>query len=159
LELFKEPDSGERPVAFYRSWSDGEDGCDLLDGETGEVAELHDAGLAGVFVGEAAEGFVEGENFFGAFVREGEAFFELDALEAAAAHLGFVGAGAVDEDATHDVGGDADEVFAILPVDVFFSEAEVGFVDEGGGLEGVVAAFAAHVGGGDAVEFGVDEGE
>jgi hypothetical protein len=50
-------------------------------------------------------------------------------------------------------------VFAILPVDVLFGEAEVGFVDEGGGLEGVVAALATHVGGGDAVEFGVDEGE
>jgi hypothetical protein len=159
LELFKEPDSGERPVAFDRSWSDGEDGCDLFNGEAGEVAELDDASLAGVFLGEAAKGFVEGEDFFGAFVREGETFFEVDALEVTAAHLGFVGAGAVDEDTAHDVGGDTDEVFAILPVDVLFGEAEVGFVDEGGGLEGVVAALAAHVGGGDAMEFGVDEGE
>jgi hypothetical protein len=83
----------------------------------------------------------------------------LDAVETAGATLGIVLAGVVDEDLTHDVGSEADEVGAAVPVDVFAGEAEVGFVDEGGGLESVVGALAAHVGLGEAVELGVDERE
>ena len=52
----------------------------------------------------------------------------------------------VAEDAAHDCGGDAEEVRAALPGDVLLlDEAEVGFVDEGGGLDGVAGALAAHV--------------
>lgn len=38
-------------------------------------------------------------------------------------------------------------------------EAKVGFVDEGGGGEGVAGSFAAEEGAGDAAEFVVDERE
>jgi hypothetical protein len=57
------------------------------------------------------------------------------------------------------VGGEADEVGAVVPVNVFAGEAEVSFVDEGGGLEGVVGTLAAHVGLCETVELGVDERE
>jgi hypothetical protein len=64
----------------------------------------------------------------------------------------------VNEDAAHEGGGDGEEVGAGLPVDLLDAgEAEIGFVDEGGGLEGVVGCFAAEVDGGDAAQFGVDE--
>jgi hypothetical protein len=46
----------------------------------------------------------------------------------------------------HDAGRDAEEVRAVLPADILlFDEAEVGFVDEGGGLDGVAGALAPHV--------------
>ena len=47
----------------------------------------------------------------------------------------------------------------LCPVHVLAGEAEVSLVDEGGGLEGVVGALAAHVGLGEAVQLGIDEGK
>ena len=67
---------------------------------------------------------------------------------------------AVDEDASHAGRGDGEEVGAVLPADAgLVDEPEVGLVDEGGGLEGVAAAFLAHVGVGELSELVVDEGE
>jgi hypothetical protein len=80
-------------------------------------------------------------------------------MEASGAALGVMLAGIVDEDLAHYVGGEADEVGAVGPVDVFAGKAEVGFVDEGGGLEGVVWALATHIGLGEAVKLGVDQRE
>jgi hypothetical protein len=46
----------------------------------------------------------------------------------------------------HDARGDAEEVRAALPVNLLLlDEAEVGFVDEGRGLDGGAGALAAHV--------------
>ena len=61
-----------------------------------------------------------------------------------AALLGMMASGVVDQDATHDAGGDGEEVGPVLPLDPFqVDEPEVGFVDQGGRLEGVPGALAA----------------
>ena len=132
---------------------------DLFDREAAEVAELDDAGLARIVGGQAGEGLIDGGDFVEAVGRDGEVVVHLDAVEAAGATLGIVLTGVINEDLTHDVGGEADKVGAAVPVDVFAGEAEVGFVDERGGLESMVGALATHVGLGEAVEFGVDERE
>jgi hypothetical protein len=80
-------------------------------------------------------------------------------MEASGAALGVMLAGVVNEDLAHDVGGEANEVSAVGPVDVFAGEADISFVDEGGGLEGVAGALATHVGLGEAVKLGVNERE
>jgi hypothetical protein len=52
----------------------------------------------------------------------------------------------VNKDATHELGGDAEEMGTALPGNAgLVDELHVGFVDEGGGLEGMIGAFAAHV--------------
>lgn len=57
------------------------------------------------------------------------------------------------------VSRDGHELGAILPVGVVLvQQGEVGFVDEGGGLEGVAGTFVAEEVGGKAAEFLVDEG-
>lgn len=43
------------------------------------------------------------------------------------------------------------------PAGLTFEEADVGFVNERGGLEGVTGAFAGHLGAGGLAEFVVDE--
>jgi len=154
-----EGDAGEGPVALDGAGSDLEELGDLIDGKASEVAQLDDAGLAGILGGEAGEGLIDGGDFVEAIGRNGEVVVHLDAVKASGAAFGVVLAGVVDEDLAHDVGGEADEVGAAVPVDVFAGEAEVGLVDEGGCLEGMVGALAAHVGLGEAVEFGVDEGK
>lgn len=57
------------------------------------------------------------------------------------------------------LGGDAEEVGTIFPILILLpGEAKVGLVEQGGGLEGVAGALAAHVAGGEAAEFVKDDG-
>jgi hypothetical protein len=69
--LTEEPDAGEGPVALDGAGRDSEDLGDLLDGESAEVAELDDAGLARVLGGEAGEGLIDGGDFVEAVGRNG----------------------------------------------------------------------------------------
>ena len=78
-------------------------------------------------------------------------------MYSARAPAGVVLACIVDQNLAHDVGRESDELGAAAPVDVFASEAEVGFVDQRCGLQGVVGALAAHVGLSETVKLGVDE--
>lgn len=157
LQLFIEPDSGESPIALNGAWSDADDGANLLHGETAEVSELDDFGLAGILLLEPGERFIEQRDLVETLGRDGELVLQLDAFHLSAALIGVAGAGVVDEDAAHDVGGEADEMGAVVPVDVLLDQAEVGFIDQGGRLQGVVGALAAHAGVRDAMQLCVDE--
>ena len=54
------------------------------------------------------------------------------------------GPGVVDEDPTHDVGGGAEEVGAVLPLhSALIDQLQVGLVHEGGGRERVIGSFLA----------------
>ncbi len=71
-------------------------------------------------------------------------------------------AGVFDEDVLHGAGGGEEEVAAVLVGGgVLADELDEGFVDEGGGLEGSAcgARGVAEFAGGEASEFGVEEGE
>ena len=58
------------------------------------------------------------------------------------------------------MGGDAEEVGAVLEVgNVLADEADIGFVNKGGGLEGVAGALAGDVAFGEAAELFIDDGE
>jgi hypothetical protein len=156
-ELGAEPGAGEGPFALDGAGGDLEDLGAFFDREAAEEAELDDTGGAFVGFGEAGEGFVELHDLAAAAGGEDDGLVEGQEVEAAAAFAGDVFAGVVDEDAAHDAGGDGVEVRAVLPVgDLQVDELEVGLVDEGGCLEGVVAFFAAHVAAGDDVKFVVD---
>lgn len=95
---------------------------------------------------KAVEGlieFVEGDGWSGG---ETEGIVEGEFVSVAAAFEGVLGAGVVNEDAAHELGGDAEEMSTALPSDTgLVDELHVCFVDEGGGLKGVIGAFAAHV--------------
>src|SRR5215469_12487745 len=158
LYLLKEPHARERPVALDGARSDAEDARHFLYGEATEVTHLDDLGLAGVELFEAREGFFEKQELGGALFGDSDSFIEVNANLLAATHGGVVLAGVIDEDAAHHVGGKADEVCVVLPLDVLLlGDSKVGLVDKGGGLESMVAPFAAHVAFGEAVELGVDE--
>ena len=64
----------------------------------------------------------------------------------------------VDEDPSHEVGGDAEEVRAALPVDVSLAgELEKGLVDERGGLQGVIPSLPGEIPGRERVQLVVHE--
>jgi len=156
-QVAREGNSGKGPVPLHRAGSDLEDLRDLLDREAGELAQLDDAGLAGTLSRETGECFVDGDNVVDPLRRDGELVVHFDAAEASGASLGVVLAGVVNQDLTHDVGSKADEVGATVPVDALTGEAEVGLVDDRGGLEGMVGALAAHVSLGEAMQLRVNQ--
>ncbi len=63
----------------------------------------------------------------------------------------------VDEDLAHHASGDTEEVGTVLPVLVVMPEQpQIGLMYEGGGLKGVIAALAPHVGAGGSTQFSLD---
>jgi len=158
-ERAKDPGLGENPVALDGGGGDADDFGAFLDGEATEEAEFDDAGLLRVDLGEAGEGVVEGDQLDVAFGGDGEGFIEGEGRHGTAAFEGRAGAGVIDQDVANDGGSDAEEVGAGLPVGaVLIDQAEVGLVDEGGGLKGGVGLVAAGEAGGDEAEFAIDQG-
>jgi hypothetical protein len=95
-------------------------------------------------------------------VRRGGDFdrLERDVFCAAAAALGEAAAGPIDEDPAHGFGGGGEEMCAVLPRRLrLAAEAEPRFVDECGGLQGLVGGFARHAGGGQLAQLIVNEGQ
>ena len=65
----------------------------------------------------------------------------------------------VDQDLAHGAGGDGEEVGAVFEIDGCADELEVGFVDEGGGAEGLVAPGGAETVGSEGFQLGMDVGQ
>ena len=94
------------------------------------------------------------------FRGEDECVVEGHGGDATAAFFAKMGTGVVNQDATHELSGDSEEMGATLPLDgVLANEFEIGLVNKGGGLKGVVGALAAEVGPGQAFELAVHEGD
>lgn len=130
----------------------------LFQSEAAEEAHFDDGALLLVELGECGEGVIEGDNLDTFARRDMEAFVKGERFHFSAALFTVFGAGVIDQDAAHDLRGDALEVGAVLPADVaLVHQFEEGFMDDAGALEGVAGALAAEVGGGEQVEFGVDQ--
>ena len=94
--------------------------------------------------GQAPEDLVEPQDGLGRLVAHRGFLVEGDGRRAPAPPQRSPAPGGVDEDAPHGLGGDGQEVGAVLPRDALDAdETEIGFVDEAGGLDRVGRAFAA----------------
>ena len=79
-------------------------------------------------------------------------------MRAATALCVRVSSGVIDQDASHDLRRDREEVRAIGPLHVFLiDETNVSFVYERGGLKSVAFSLPAHVAAGEPVQFVVDQ--
>ena len=153
-----EPGFGEALFASDGGNGDVEGEGGFIEGEAAEEAEFDDFGFAGVLEGEGVEGVVEGFEVTATGGGEADDFVEAEFFRAGAAFDAVAFADLIDEDLAHEMGGDAEEVGAAFPVgESLGDEAEVGFVDERGGLEGGHVALTAEVTIGQAVEFLIDE--
>src|SRR5688500_6638317 len=138
MQLPVQPRSGANPVAVHGSWRDAEDLCRLGVGQSAEEAALDESAQAWVDGLESIERVADGEDLVGAVLDRDRCFIEADAPQRAAALRGQVASGVVDEHAAHGVGGDAHHARRVLPLDFgLFCEAQIGFVDEARGVEGV----------------------
>ena len=72
--------------------------------------------------------------------------------------MGLPGPCSFDQDASHDARSHAQEMGAVLPVDVGVGQAQVGFVNQEGRLEGVPRRFATQLLLSQLPKLGVDKG-
>jgi hypothetical protein len=105
------------------------------------------------------ERVVQADEVQGGLGLDTHGFLEFQFEAAGAALFGPLPAAVVDQDAADHLGGDAEEVGPVLPADLaLVDEAEEGFMDDGGALQGVVGSFGAQASTGEAAEFIVDQG-
>ena len=113
---------------------------------------LHDAGLPLVPFGKLGERLMQGHHLPGLFVGIHERVLQRDLAGAAAPLLGVPGSRMIDQNPAHDLRGHSEEMRPVLPVDAMLAhQPQIGFIDQGAGLERVVAPFAPHVVAGKAV--------
>ena len=160
MHLAEQPGAGELPVPIDGAAGDVQEGGDLGDGETAEEAELDDAGLVWIELGQSDKGGIEFDEVRGSLLVDEKGGVELEALSATPPLLGVASAGGVHQHAPDGLGGDGEEVGAAFPDGlVLIHEAEVGLVHEGGGLEREILSLGAEVVLGDGAEFIVENGQ
>ena len=107
---------------------------------------------------ERPESFVERYEVFGLFFGEHRSFIKRNLNSTAAAFVTCVSASVIDQDVTHYLGGDREEVCAVLPFkSLLAGKFQIGFVDERGRLQGVTGTFVTHLALRDAAQLSVDE--
>lgn len=160
-DFLSEPGLSDDPVALHGLERDAEDGGGFLEGEPGEVALFDDGCGARIGSGEAIEGVIESEELAGGLVaEEGSDVVDRNEIRVRAALLALSRACIVDEDAAHGLGGDGEEMAAVLGVEFFtFGETQIGFVYECGRTERVTGPFVSELSVSEDAEFVVDEGQ
>lgn len=163
FHLFKQPRTGEGPVAMGGAVRDAEEIGGVFEGETDEIFLLHKLGLTRVEKGEGVEGLVDEEQLV--VVRLGRGDVEAGGIGADFGEIAAVAdrafaAGLVDEDAAHALGGGGEKMGAVGPARLLIAaEAEPDLVDECGRLQGLAGGFAGHLGGGEAAQLVINERE
>ena len=160
LDLPVEPGLRHAPLALDRRGADAEDFGRLLHGESAEESKLDNLHLLRVYLGEEVQGVVSGDEVHVALARNVYVLVERELLELAAALLGLVRARVVYEYAAHHLRGDAEEVRAVLPLNLrLVYEAHVSLVYERRGLQGVPDALAPQVARRELAKLAVDDGQ
>ena len=131
---------------------------DLLVVETAKVSQLDNLAAPWIVFGQSLQCFVQTNQFAALIGNDCGNFLERDLLRAAASLCVSMSPRVIDQDASHDLGGDCEEVRAIRPVHILLiDQSDVSFVYQGSRLKGVVFSLAAHVTAGEAVELVVDQ--
>ena len=134
------------PVVIGCSRGDAQNFGGFLKRQSNEIAQLHQFGFNLVLSGEFVEGVVDSQELF-VISRDGDFnAVNVHALLVAAATDRLFAAGAVDENPAHGFGGGSEEVGTILKLclAVFTNQSQPGFVDQRGGLQGLVGCFVGH---------------
>ena len=147
-QLATKPSPGHTPITFDRLGGDAQKLRGFLHGQATEVTELHDLCLPRVQLRQSFQGVVQ---FIPALT-----FRRMDGRDVfiqghpllflAATLVALAPACIIHEDLPHQMGGNANESATILPIGLLLrDQAEVDFVNQRGGLQGVAATLLAKV--------------
>jgi hypothetical protein len=128
----------------------------LLHRKAAEEAELDQAGLVLVERGQLIESYIEQDHVHRLLLADRHGVFEHDLLTLSAAPRCAVLARVIEQDAAHLRRGHGQKMAPALHGGALVDQAKIGFVDQGGGLQRVLAAFAPEVAAGQAVQLVID---
>lgn len=130
-----EPRTRKVPVASHCVFGYVQHTSDLLVAESAEVPQLDDVTSSRIHLSQSRECFVQTEYFRTLLVRDYCNFFQRDLLRSAAPFCIRVAACVIDENSSHYLCRDGEEMRTIRPVNIsLIDEADVGFVNEGSSL-------------------------
>ena len=117
----------------------------LLAGQGGKESQFDELGLEGIAGGQLRQGVVEREQFL--VLLRGGKVVEILALPIATVFVGVFAPRSVDENATHRRGSGAEEMLSIRERSLRFrtDQAQVGFVNQGGGVERLSRLFVSEL--------------
>lgn len=131
---------------------------DLLVVETAKVSQLNDLAAPRISLGQALQCLVQAQNLTALIGSDCRDFLERDLLRAAASLRVSVSPRVIDQNASHDLRRDREEVRAIRPVHILLiNQPDIGFIYQGSSLKCVVFSLAAHVTAGEAMELVVHQ--
>lgn len=138
-----EPGAGQGPQPVGLPARKAEGFRCLAMTQAGEEAEFNQFGGGSVVPFEFGQGFVQGEEFF----RAGRAgrIIQLHASAFPAAFLGLPGSGMIDQNAAHGLGGRPEERAPRLER-LLRAQTEVGLMNQGRGVQGMVRPFRRQLG-------------
>ena len=154
-QVGREPGPRVRPLGVSCPRGDAQIVGRFAEGSTAEVTQAHEHGHPRVDRGQSVKGLVDREDVV-IGVASGKAVQvdrHLSPRPTVACHAG---AGVVNEDSPHGLGGGGEEVAAAIE-QLISDEPQVGFVNQRGGVEGVAGGFGGHARGGELPELIVDE--
>ena len=153
-----QPGLGQPPVPHHGIGRYLQDGRGFLHAQPTKEPKLDDAALPLVELRERLQRVVERDKVLTGSAVTTSAFVEGHACVAAAAFVRAPCARMVHEDATHDAGGDGQEMRAVVPLDrLAVDQANIRLVDERRRLEAMTHALSRHAASRDPVEFLMDE--
>ena len=142
----EQPRARHLPVPRDRRSRDADRAGNLVFRHAGEVPKFDDASLALIDVLEFVEGRMKREHLTGDGFHPANLIVEGNAEGVRGTLHGVSAPRMVHEDSAHHFGGDGQEVRAVLPIDsILVDQPQVGFVNERGRLQGVVAPFPTQI--------------
>ena len=146
------------PFSCHRRPRDGNHFGHFLLRQPADISKLHDLTLPGTGGGQLAECLIESQQIAVRRFGAADPIVQRDSDRSAWALPPVLCPRMIDQDSAHHLCRHAKEVRSILPHDTLLThQSQVGLVDEGGWLQGVIGAFAAEIGGRAPPELLVDE--
>lgn len=131
---------------------------DLFVVETAKVSQLDYLAATWIAFSQSLQCFVQTNQLAALLRSDCSNFLERDLLRAAATLCVSMSPRVIDQDASHDLGGDRKKVRAIRPVHILLIDhTDVSFVYQSGGLKCMVFSLLAHVTAGEAMELVIDQ--
>jgi hypothetical protein len=136
-----QPGFGHPEFAIDGSGRDSQDRPDLVIGEAAEKEEFDDLTFAGVEGSQPLEGFVQCQYVRPGFRADQDCFIQRHALQPFPALLPFSCAGMIHKDVAHDARRHCIKMSPIPPVPTGIGQADIGFMHQGCGAQGMIGAF------------------
>ena len=161
VDFLLKPRASEHPVPLDGLGRDTQRDRGLLERQTREESMLDDLGRSRIRLRQAFERVVQSEELLIAVMAEQRSrMLERESRLAGASLLSSPGAGVVDQDPTHGLGSDREEVVAIPGADLASArEAHIGLVHECSRAEGVIGPLVTELRSGEGAQFLIYHGK